>query len=87
MKKISGDLLNPTATMTELSEFEDVPSQPTVKNQKKLKVWGGITSAGETKLLIYEGALTGQSYRDENLKKSLPQLNKLLLVFLLFLLV
>ena len=40
----------------------------------KVRVWGGVSAQGNTRLLMYSGDLTGPKYR-ELLKKAKPDFN------------
>jgi transposase len=55
---------------------EDVPPLEVKQYSPKVRVWGGVSAQGNTRLLIYSGNLTGPKYR-ALLKKSKPDFNKI----------
>ena len=39
-----------------------------------MRVWGGVSANGKTRLVFYEGELTAKKYRDQILKKVEPDI-------------
>lgn len=54
------------------------PAAPQMKYSPKLKVWGGITTHGKTKLIVYEGSLNAEQYKEQILKPAMPDIKRLL---------
>ena len=53
---------------------EDVPPVEVKQYSAKVRVWGGVSAQGNTRLLMYSGDLTGPKYR-ALLKKAKPDFN------------
>jgi transposase len=52
--------------------IEDVPPAEIEQYSKSVRVWGGVSAKGKTRLIFYEGDLTAQKYRDKLLEKVKP---------------
>jgi transposase len=55
---------------------EDVPPLEVKQYSAKVRVWGGVSAQGNTRLLLYSGDLTGAKYR-ALLKRAKPDFNKI----------
>lgn len=57
---------------------DPVPTAPQMKYSPKVKVWGGITTHGKTRLVVYEGSLSAAKYQQLILKPALRDIKRLL---------
>jgi len=69
--------LRPKATNTKndivwARSKEDVPLAEIDQYSASVRVWGGVSANGKTRLVFYEGELTAKKYRDQILKKVEP---------------
>ncbi len=51
---------------------KDVPPVEVEQYSVAVRVWGGVSAKGKTRLIFYDGDLTAKKYRDEILKKVKP---------------
>ena len=56
---------------------EDVPPAEIDQYSPSVRVWGGVSAKGRTRLIFYEGDLTASKYVDEILKKAKPDFKTL----------
>ena len=56
--------------------IEDVPPAEIDQYSKSVRVWGGVSAKGNTRLLFYDGDLTAKKYRDTILKKAEPDFKR-----------
>ena len=52
--------------------IEDVPPAEIDQYSPSVRVWGGVSAKGNTRLLFYKGDLTADKYRNQILKKVKP---------------
>ena len=69
--------LRPKATNTKNNivwarSIDDVPPAEIDQFSASVRVWGGVSAKGNTRLIFYEGDLTARKYRDKILKKAEP---------------
>jgi transposase len=53
---------NPTKDVVWARRREDVPADEVNQYSPKVRVWGGVSAQGNTRLIVYEGELTAAKY-------------------------
>jgi transposase len=69
--------LNPKTTNTKndivwARSIDDVPPVEVEQYSEKVRVWGGVSAKGKTRLIVYHGDLTAEKYNTDILKKAKP---------------
>ncbi len=64
--------LNTKNSIVWARSIDNVPPAEIEQYSKSVRVWGGVSAKGKTRLIFYEGDLTAKNYCDKILKKVKP---------------